>query len=319
MNTKPRFFCDIQAVEEPDLVHRVGFQSWTDENLIVESDHNGILYYTTRWDALCPYINVTEEMLEQAPKPFIVYGLPPDSAFGVPINDRYGLVDVSSPGFWVEERRARKFKEYDKHFRNFTSTEEVISGASLTYQDIYAMGGAHFESCYIDRREVEGFIDYIQNLDVLILRVFDADGSVVLIDVSILLPDYNQVYGSFCQWDRAYKNRSPGMYACLLACRWAARNNYRYYNLGPVNDYGYKSLFVTDLQPIYSLAMTEPDHPLALDRTSPLHTDFRKKDWNRMYRKATPARKSKAAPPKPVKRPQLVIAGSIASLSNEGA
>lgn len=58
-------------------VRHVGYQSWTEDNLLVESDHNDILYYTTRWDALCPYINVSEEMLNFAPRPFVVYALPP--------------------------------------------------------------------------------------------------------------------------------------------------------------------------------------------------------------------------------------------------
>jgi len=106
----------------------------------------------------------------------------------------------------------------------------------------------------------------------------------VLSDVSMLLPERSQVYGSFCQWNLAYKNRSPGIYACLLAARWTAKHGYQYYNLGPVGDYGYKSLFVTDLEPIYGLAMTDPDHPLALDLSSPLHTDFKPSEWNQVYR-----------------------------------
>ena len=317
MNTRPSVLCHVEASKKPPSVNRVGCQSWTDDNLLVESDHNEILYYTTRWDALCPYIDVTEEMLKQVPKPFIVYALPPDSAFGVPINDRYGIADTISHDFWTDERRARKFREYDKHFRNFTCTEEVISGSRLSFDDICEMGGSHFENCYLDPREVEGFVDYIQNLDVLILRAFDPEGVQVLVDVSILLPAYNQVYGSFCQWNRAYKNRSPGMFACLLACRWAARNNYRYYNLGPVSDYGYKALFVTDLEPIYSLALTDPDHPLALDRTSPLHTDFRKKDWNRIHRRLPPVKKQRSTAAEPAGRPRPVLV-EIMTLTNEG-
>jgi arginyl-tRNA--protein-N-Asp/Glu arginylyltransferase len=100
----------------------------------------------------------------------------------------------------------------------------------------------------------------------------------------MVLPERNQVYGSFCQWNPDYRNRSPGIYACLLAARWTAKNNYRYYNLGPVGDYGYKSLFVTDFEPIYGLALTDLDHALALDETSPLHTDFKRSEWNQIYR-----------------------------------
>jgi hypothetical protein len=119
---------------------------------------------------------------------------------------------------------------------------------------------------------------------VLVIHVHSPEGELVLTDVSVVLPKYNQLYGSFCQWNRDFKNKSPGIYACLLASRWAQRNNLRYYNLGPVGDYGYKNLFVTDLEPIYSLVLTELDDPLALDLTSPLHTDFRMSDWNRVYR-----------------------------------
>jgi len=266
------------------MMKRVGYQSWTPDNLLVESTHNDLVYYTTRWDALCPYIEVNEEMLASVPRPFIVYALPPDSSFGVPINDHYGLVDTKSPAFWADERRRRKFHELDKMFRNFTVTETVIAGSTLTFDDLYEMGGTHFENCYIDDREIEGFIDYVRTLDVLVIHVHSPEGELVLTDVSVVLPKYNQLYGSFCQWNRDFKNKSPGIYACLLASRWAQRNNLRYYNLGPVGDYGYKSLFVTDLEPIYSLVLTELDDPLALDLTSPLHTDFRMSDWNRVYR-----------------------------------
>jgi hypothetical protein len=40
-------------------VQHVGYQSWTKDNLCVDSHHNDIRYYTSRWDALCPYIDVS--------------------------------------------------------------------------------------------------------------------------------------------------------------------------------------------------------------------------------------------------------------------
>ena len=49
-------------------------------------------------------------------------------------------------------------------------------------------------------------------------------------------------------------------------------------------DYPYKSFMVTDLEPIYGIAMTDENHPLALDETSPLHTDFEPANWNQIYR-----------------------------------
>ena len=267
-----------------ETVHRLSCQSWTPENLCVESFHEQIQYYTCRWDALCPYIDVNPEMLAMAKKPFIVYAVPPESPYGVPINDKYGLVHAADPEFWNEPRRQRKFKELEKLCKDLVTTMAVIPGNHFTADDIYALGGEHFANYYIHDQEVEGFVDYVRNLDVLILRVHSPEGELVLTDVSILLPKYNQLYGSFCQWNRDYKNRSPGIYACLQACRWAQKNGLRYYNLGPVDDYGYKSLFVTDFQPIYAIALTDLDHPLVLDPTSPLHIDFKPHQLNQIYR-----------------------------------
>lgn len=273
-----------KAKQARQEVHHLGVQSWTADNLCVESYYEEIEYYTSRWDALCPYIDVNEEMIAMAPRPFVVYALPPDSAYGVPINDKYGLVDTASDAFWNDERRARKFREFDKQYKEFTYTEHVIPGHHLTFDDMIEMGGDHFEKCWIDDREVEGFVDYVRELEVLVLQMHAPDGELVLTDVSIILPKYNQLYGSFCEWNRAYKNKSPGNYACLLACRWAAKHGLRWYNLGPVDDYGYKSLFVTDYEPIYAMALVDPEHPLATDPTSPLKTDFRPEDLNRIYR-----------------------------------
>lgn len=101
--------------------------------------------------------------------------------------------------------------------------EYVIAGSDLDFDDIYEWGGEHFENCFIDDGEIEGFVDYIQDLDILRIQVYDPDGELVLNDVSIIMPEINQLYGSFCQWNRAYKNRSPSMYACLLASRWAVK------------------------------------------------------------------------------------------------
>jgi len=266
------------------VVHEVGYQSWTKDNLWVLSEHENIEYFTTRWDALCPYIEVTNEMLEMAPKPFVVYAVPPKSQFGAPIKDRYGLVNALSQEFWVDERRIRKFRELDKQFRNFMVSERVMDGKEITAEYLYEIGGTHFENYWIARQEVEGFVDYVRNLQVLIIQVIADNGDIVLSDVSIILPNENQLYGSFCQWDRKYKNRSPGIYACLLATRWAQKNSLQFYNLGPVDEYGYKDLFITDYEPIYALIVSDLDHPIVTDQTSPINIDFEKEQINQIYR-----------------------------------
>lgn len=267
-----------------DNLHQLAYQSWTTDNLCVESFHEYIQYYTCRWDALCPYIDVNLDMLAMAQKPFIVYALPPEGPYGVPINDSYGLVNVQAADFWTNESRKSKFNKLDKAFKRFRISEQVLLGKEITLEELFELGGEHFKAYEIHDKEVAGFLDYIQQLEVLIIKVHSDSGELVLSDVSILLPERQQVYGSFCQWNYSYKNRSPGIYACLLASRWAYRNGYRYYNLGPVGDYSYKDLFVTDLEPIYAIALTDSNHPLALDTTSPLHTDFTPLLWNRIYR-----------------------------------
>ena len=285
---------NMDALTLPDVtgtiqtvVHEVGYQSWTKDNLWVLSEHENIEYFTTRWDALCPYIEVTNEMLEMAPKPFVVYAVPPKSQFGAPIKDRYGLVNALSQEFWVDERRIRKFRELDKQFRSFTVSERVMDGKEITAEYLYEIGGTHFENYWIARQEVEGFVDYVRNLQVLIIQVIADNGDIVLSDVSIILPNENQLYGSFCQWDRKYKNRSPGIYACLLATRWAQKNGLQFYNLGPVDEYGYKDLFITDYEPIYALIVSDLDHPIVTDQTSPINIDFEKEQINQIYRDKT--------------------------------
>jgi hypothetical protein len=262
----------------------VGYQSWTKDNLSVNSEHEGIQYNTTRWDALCPYIDVTEDMLQMAPKPFVVYAIPPTSRYGVPIKDRYGLVNALNPEFWADPYRTRKFKELDKQFKTFTVSEELIDGKDITSEFLYEIGGTHFENCWIADEEIEGFIDYVRDLPVLLIQVYAPNGDLVLSDVSIVLHKESQLYGSFCQWDRAYKNRSPGIYACLVATRWAQKNNLKFYNLGPVEEYGYKSLFVTDYEPIYAMVLSDPEHPIITEPSSPINIDFDKSQINQIYR-----------------------------------
>ncbi len=281
------FFETAGCAPDEQAGRSLAYQSWTAENLCVESFHEEIKYYTSRWDALCPYIDVTPDMLARACKPFIVYALPPDGNFGVPINDNYGLAHVAAEDFWTDPWRARKFRDLDKLFRPFEVSERVVSGQDITVEYILEIGAEHFDAYDIHAMEVDGFVDYIRKLDVLIIQVHAANGDLILTDVSMLLPERDQVYGSFCQWNTDYKKHSPGIYGCVLAARWAARNGYKYYNLGPVGDYGYKSLLVTDLEPIYGIAMTDPDHALALDPSSPLHTDFNPAQWNQIYRRPT--------------------------------
>ena len=271
-------------IGRPVRVHRVGHQTFTAKNLCIRSEHNGIPYYTTRWDALCPYIDISAEMIACAKRPLIVYAVPPDSPYGVPINDRYGLVDMQSADFWNDPRRARKFGELSKRFRRFRVETKVMPGSKLDLRAMREMGGEHFAKCEIEVEEIEGFLDYVRSLDVLIVRCFDENGQQVFVDVSILMPKYDQIYGSFCQWNEAYRNRSPGIYACLAVCEWGRDNGFRYYNLGPVGDYAYKDLFVTDFQPIYAIALVPPRHALWRDPTSPLFTDFPPGTVNKLHR-----------------------------------
>lgn len=279
-----------RLIRTPTQTHHVGHQSFTSANLCIKSTHNDIVYYTTRWDALCPYVDVSAELIACAKRPLIVYAVPPESPYGVPINDHYGLADIGDPGFWSDSRRARKFGELTKRFRTFRTEISVVAGKSLDISQMLEMGGVHFAKCEIERGEIEGFLDYVRDLDVLIVRCFDQNGDQIFTDVSMLLPEYEQIYGSFCQWNDQYKRFSPGIYACLAVCEWGRDNGYRHYNLGPIGDYPYKELFVTTHQPIYAIALVSARHALWKDPTSPLLTDFPPGSVNALYRNAAVAK-----------------------------
>jgi len=273
------FICDRQDTE----TYRLGYQSWTKHNLCIDSFHGDIAYFTTRWDALCPYIAVNETMLQMAEKPLIVYALPPESPWGHPIRDAYGLVRVRERGYWDDGYRQRKFKKLRAKHQKYNHHIDCLPGSDLTRQQLLAWGGEHF-SRYGILKELDGFLDYVRHLELLVFQVKDPMGETVLTDVSVIMPERGQVYGSFCQWNPAFRNDSPGLYACLLAAQWTYDQGYETYNLGPVGDYPYKSLFVNDVEPIYSLAICPPEHALMRDAGSPLWADFEVSDWNRLER-----------------------------------
>ena len=274
---------ETRSISE-ETTYRLKHQTWTEKSLCVKSFHEDILYHTTRWDALCPYVDVSEQMLAMAEKPLLIYALPPESDWGNPIRDAYGLVNVRSRDYWEDSRRACKFKELRNKHRDLVHHVEVRDGSTISREVLLSWGRRHFERYEVTSQEIDGFIDYVQHLKVLVLRVETQTGLNVLTDVSILLPERGQVYGSFCQWNPDFSSLSPGLYACLLAAQWTLDNGYESYNLGPVGDYPYKRLFVNHVEPIYSLAICPADHPLTQDKTSPLFTDFERRDWNRLQR-----------------------------------
>ena len=73
-----------RLIRTPTQTHHVGHQSFTSANLCIKSTHNDIVYYTTRWDALCPYVDVSAELIACAKRPLIVYAVPPESPYGRP-------------------------------------------------------------------------------------------------------------------------------------------------------------------------------------------------------------------------------------------
>ena len=81
---------ETRSISE-ETTYRLKHQTWTEKSLCVKSFHEDILYHTTRWDALCPYVDVSEQMLAMAEKPLLIYALPPESDWGNPIRDAYGL------------------------------------------------------------------------------------------------------------------------------------------------------------------------------------------------------------------------------------
>ena len=65
------FFEPAGCAPDEQATRPLAYQSWTAENLCVESYHEEIKYYTSRWDALCPYIDVTPDMLALLDSPIL--------------------------------------------------------------------------------------------------------------------------------------------------------------------------------------------------------------------------------------------------------
>ena len=51
-----------------------------------------------------------------------------------------------------------------------------------------------------------------------------------------------------------------------------------------MDEYGYKGLFVTDYEPIFALVVSDPNHPIVVDPSSPINVDFEKEQINQIYR-----------------------------------
>lgn len=119
---------------------QVGYQTWNQNNLCVESYHEDIFVLHLEMGCLVPLHRCHARDVANGGQAFHRLCGTPESPYGVPINDKYGLVDVAAEGFWTEPRRQRKFKELEKLCKRFTVTESVVPGHALSIQNVYEMG-----------------------------------------------------------------------------------------------------------------------------------------------------------------------------------
>jgi NADPH:quinone reductase-like Zn-dependent oxidoreductase len=117
-------------------------------------------------------------MLEMAEKPLIVYALPPESPWGHPIRDAYGLVRVRESGYWEDGYRQRKFKKLRAKHRAYHHEVACMQGSKLTKQQLLAWGGEHFARYGISEKELDGFLDYVRHLEFIASRITAVNGTI---------------------------------------------------------------------------------------------------------------------------------------------
>ncbi|HEX4999932.1 MAG TPA: hypothetical protein VFY29_17055 [Terriglobia bacterium] len=242
-------------------------------------DYQGITYYYTPEDALCPYLNPSPEVFEQAPRPFFMFNIVEDSPFGVEMAT--GRNVIMRPHEWNTDQ-LKEVRRLDRLFDGARIFSTLIPGNEMTVGELAALGGAHFERYEFRREDLEAFLRFSERRQLLIIEG-RIDGHVVFVDLSVTVEENNEVCGIFCNWNRAFSRISPGIYACVAAAResdqrWGVR-----YNVG--HEYQYKRRLATAFERTYGVALVPDGHAILLDQgeLNPIMS-FRPEDVNRIMR-----------------------------------
>jgi hypothetical protein len=125
---------NISQIQQLPIKHCVGYQSWNQDNLCVDSYHEDTLYYTSRWDALV--LSRCTQSAGDGQKPFIVYAVPPESSYGVPSMTNMGwpMSRLKAFGQSPDDKEIQRIR---KLCRSLNVTESVVPGSSLSYDDVY--------------------------------------------------------------------------------------------------------------------------------------------------------------------------------------
>jgi hypothetical protein len=242
-------------------------------------EYDGATYYYTPDDAFCPYLNPTREVFDRAPQPFFMFNIVEESPFGVEMVG--GRNVIVRPHEWSPEQ-TKEVRRLDRLFQSAQKTTRVVPGHEMTVEELRRLGGAHFERYGFHAEDLEAFQRYAHQRELLVVEVL-IDGEPVFVDVSVTVPEKNEVCGVFCDWSRKFQRLSPGIYACVVAAReieerWGAR-----YNVG--HEYRYKRKIATAFEKTYGVALVPEGHALLAmpSETNPVNS-FRREDLNQVMR-----------------------------------
>lgn len=253
----------------------------TNEGAYMGEDYEGMTYYYTPEDAFCPYLNPTREVFDHAPRPFVMFNIIDESEFGVEM--AMGRNVIARPHEW-SATQLKEIRRLDRLFDQARTSSLVMPGSHMTIEEMRRLGDLHFEHYNFQDADINAFLRYAAGRELLVIETV-VNGEVVLVDVSVTVPERNEVCGIFCNWNPKYKRLSPGIYACVLAARdvesrWGVK-----YNIG--QEYTYKQKVATGYEKTYGVALVPDGHPLLLDASekNPIMA-FRRDDLNKVMRGA---------------------------------
>jgi hypothetical protein len=81
---------------------------------------------------------------------------------------------VRESGYWEDGYRQRKFKKLRAKHSTYHHEVACMQGSNLTKRQLLAWGGEHFARYGISEKELDGFLDYVRHLELLVFEVRDS-------------------------------------------------------------------------------------------------------------------------------------------------
>lgn len=239
---------------------------------IKKCSESGNIYYSTAGDLMLPFVDITEEEVRRAPRPFLVNEVNPAIGLGVVLNDLWRVI-VDLPYKPPHHRHHRERNILNRN--SDTRTEATLYHTTqLDADEIWEAGEVHFRRYGLQPIEISSMVEYMQHhgFDALVVRVL-CDDQVISTDFTLLDPTGRMGwpltgYGIFCRWDLSQPYRKLGRHSILKVTDELTKLGYERYDLGACSIPGmgdecvYKNDFISHTEPSMAIFLIDPDDPI---------------------------------------------------------